>query len=93
MQCDRLCTQHAASHALLRLHDVASSMITWRIEGGAPAQHHNLDKYSAARDIHMADTAGMLVDHLKSRGIDRPKIVICALRFMCLCYGPCRCMC
>jgi hypothetical protein len=27
----------------------------------------------------MADTAGMLVDDLKSRGIDRPKIVVCAL--------------
>ena len=33
---------------------------------------------AAARDTHMADTAGMLVDHLKTRGIDRPKIVICA---------------
>lgn len=27
----------------------------------------------------MADTAGMLVDHLKSRGVERPKIVICVL--------------
>lgn len=78
VQIAAICTQHAASPALLRFHGIVTSTFTQ-----ASRAVHSITNwttlYSDARDTHMADTAAMLVDHLKSRGIDRPKIVICAL--------------